>query len=56
LSEAAFLTEMPNFRSGDNEQQVCRRQALYSNNPTSLFSAGCIRQHTVQHGISAERP
>jgi len=47
---------MPNFRWDDNGQPVCRPQALYSNNPTSLFSAGCIRQHTVQHGISAARP
>jgi hypothetical protein len=29
---------VPNFRSGDNGQQVCRRQALHSNNPTSLFA------------------
>jgi hypothetical protein len=33
-----ILTEMPNFPLGDNGQQVCRRQALYSNHPTSFFA------------------
>jgi hypothetical protein len=26
-----FKAEVPNFRSGNNGQQVCRRQALHSN-------------------------
>jgi hypothetical protein len=51
---------VPNFRSGDNGQQVCRRQALHSNNPDIFWSVfqhpEKIHDHareSVQGGTSA---